>query len=93
MNINELLMERLGYTSHEADMLADDLCKLQPELVPLLERWICEGIECDSTMFYGYSIDTLCSSSKMNFIAALLTLDWLLREPEKALPIIQSGIK
>lgn len=91
--IKSLLMDRLGYSSYEADMLADDLCKLHPELKPLFERWVCEGIECDSTVFHGYSIDTLRSGSKMNFIAALLTLDWLLREPEKALPIIRRGIK
>lgn len=93
MEMKEILIERLGYTTREADMVCDDLKKLDPSLAPLLERWVKDGTNTDTQEFHGYTIDGLRSGSNMNFIAALLTLDWIIREPEKAIPLIKSGIK
>lgn len=92
MDIQKLLTERLDYTNAEADMLKNVLENLQPPLQPLLERWANEGIDADDTLFHGYSIDRL-KEGGMNFIAALLTLDWLIREPEQALAAFREGVK
>jgi len=91
--LKELLMQRLGYTPQEAEMLAGDLSRLDPALVPLLERWEAYGTESDAQMFHGFSVDSLRQGSGLNFIAALLTLDWVIREPEKASAAIRQGIK
>lgn len=94
MEIKELLMKRLSYTPQEATIICNDLKNLNPSLVPLLERWIQNDEEITDTQeFNGYSINRLLNGSKMNFIAALLTLDWIIKNPEKAIPLIRCGIK
>lgn len=89
----DALMGRLGYKPHEADTVVQDLERLSPVLRPILDRWIADGTESDSQEFHGYSIDSLRKGSPLNFIAALLTLNWIVRDPEKATSVIRKGIK
>jgi len=89
----DALMGRLGYQSHEADIVIRDLERLSPILRPILERWLTDGTESNSQVFHGHSIDSLRAGSPMNFIAALLTLDWVVRDPDKATSVIRKGIK
>ncbi len=91
-NIQELLMSRLGYSKQDVSVLCCDLEQLDQGLVPTLNRWIAEGDFADKTEYNGYSIDTLRSEFEMNFIAAILTLDWIIKEPEQAIPALKSGI-
>lgn len=91
--LKQLLRSRLEYTDREAELVSADLMKLDCLLLPLLERWESDGIESDHQEYYGYSMDRLRREFHMNFIAALLTLDWIVKEPEKAIPILESGIK
>ena len=92
MKLDHLLMNRFNYPEQDAKMLAERLEALEAPLKPILDRWIADGAENDDTMFEGYSVNTLCSGGAMNFIAALLTLDWLLREPEAAKAAIRRGV-
>lgn len=41
----------------------------------------------------GFSFESLVKDYKMNPIGAFLTLDWLCREPEKAIKNLKRGIK
>lgn len=91
-NIRELLMSRMGYSEQDATLLCNDLTLLDPSLAPALNRWVTAGICSDATEYGGYSIDSLCSEFEMNFVAAILTLDWIIKEPEQALPALKSGI-
>ena len=91
-NIRELLMNRFGYSEQDVCVLSGDLERLDQALVPTLTKWITEGTCSDATEYSGYSVDSLCSQFDMNFIAALLTLDWIIKEPEQALPALKSGI-
>ena len=91
-NIRELLMSRFGYSEQDVCVLCNDLEQLDQALVPVLAKWIKDGDCSDSTEYSGYSINSLCSEYEMNFIAALLTLDWIIKEPEQAIPAIKSGI-
>lgn len=91
-NIRDLLMSRFGYSEQDADMLCSDLESIDQTLVPVLNRWIETGDCDDATEYTGYSIDSLCSEFEMNFIAAILTIDWIIKEPEQALPALKSGI-
>ena len=90
--IRKLLMIRFGYSEQEVCMLSDDLKHLEQALVPLLTKWVTEGSCSDAAEYSGYSIDSLRSQFDMNFIAALLTLDWIIKDPEQALPALKSGI-
>lgn len=89
----DALVERLGYKSNEADTVIQDLERLSPVLQPILDRWLADGTESNSQVFHGHSIDSLRARSSMNFIAALLTLDWIVRDPDKATSVIRKGIK
>ena len=91
-NIRELLMSRFGYSEQDTCVLCNDLEQLDQALVPVLTKWIKDGECSDSTEYSGYSINSLCTEYEMNFIAALLTLDWIIKEPEQAIPAIKSGI-
>ena len=91
-NIRELLMSHFGYSEQDACVLCNDLEQLDQALVPVFTKWIKDGDCSDSTEYSGYSINSLCAEYEMNFIAALLTLDWIIKEPEQAIPAIKSGI-
>ena len=41
----------------------------------------------------GFSYETLVTDYKMNPVGALITLDWLIREPEIAKEALKKGIK
>lgn len=92
-NIRNLLMSRFGYSVQDVDLLSRDLEQLDSTLVPILAKWVSDGTCSDATEYSGYSIDSLCSRFDMNFIAALLTLDWIIKEPEKALTAIKNGVE
>ena len=91
-NIRELLITRFGYSEQDVRILSGDLEHLDQALVPMLTKWVAEDACSDTTEYSGYSIDSLCSQFDMNFIAALLTLDWIIKEPEQAIPALKSGI-
>lgn len=91
-NIRELLMSRLGYSEQDVNVLCCDLVQLDQRLVQALNRWIAEGDFDDETKYSGFSINILRSEYEMNFIAAILTLDWIIKVPDQALPALKSGI-
>lgn len=90
MNVNDIfkvLREREGYNEQQARLLAKDLSNVNIEIFPLLEAWIKNG----STQGYcekGISISNLMEINKMSYPAAISTIDWLIKEPEIALPVI-----
>ena len=91
-NIRELLMSHFGYSEQDACVLCNDLEQLDQALVPVLTKWIKDSDCSDSMEYSGYSMNSLCAEYGMNFIPALLTLDWIIKEPEQAIPAIKSGI-
>lgn len=91
-NIRELLMSRFGYSEQDISVLCSDLEQLDQALVPVLAKWIKDGDCSDSTEYSGYSINSLRAEYEMNSIAALLTLDWIIKEPEQAISAIKGGI-
>ncbi len=78
----QLLMER-GYTEHNAQLVAKEITNLHKELIPLWQIWVTNGT-CSDYEQDGYSIKGLMKKLSMQFPAALLTIDWLIKEPEKA---------
>ena len=88
----DLIMNRNGCNHAQAAMIAEDLCKIDPRLQPLLDDWIKQGKEDDDTLYEGYSINSLKESMHMRFTGALLTLNWLLRDPKTAREALSQGV-
>lgn len=91
--MKNIIMQRTNCTDNQAEKLEKKLSNISPRLQPILQNWLDNGIESNEEEFYGYSIDSLMKHSGLSFTGALLTIDWLLREPELATQAIQKGIK
>ena len=88
----EILEKRYEYSDDELEMLRGDLGELDASLMLLLEKWKSDENYSDITEYSGYSLDSLRRDYGMNFIAALLTLNWIIKDPKQAVPAIESGI-
>lgn len=80
-----------GYNSKASSMVAAEIVKVDSRLDPLVEKWLNGKNEDYESQ--GYSIFGLMKSRNMTYPAALLTIDWLIKEPEKATESIKRGIK
>lgn len=88
-----LIMNRLHCSEKQANIIVADLQKLSPALQPLLDAWIENGACNDDTLYNGHSLNTLCRDYGLHFTGALLTLDWLIKEPEKAAKALAEPIR
>lgn len=80
-----------GYQSKMAEMVAKELMNVDTRLNPLVEKWL--NGENDDYASQGYSIFGLMKERNMTYPAALLTIDWLIKEPEKAKQSLKRGTK
>lgn len=91
----ELITRKLiarQYPEKQASLVASELMAIDCSLVPLLEDWI----ETDTESNYsvpGFSLMNLKDKYRMTYPAALLTIDWLIKEPEVAAKAINRGIR
>lgn len=90
--IYNVLSER-GYNAYSAQLVAGDLSKLNKPLDDYLLHWLDNESYNNDFVINGYSISQLQSERQMNYPAALLTIDWLIREPEKAIESLKRKIK
>lgn len=89
--IKSILISR-GYNEPSSALLENKLSDIDPSLNGLLENWLINGEERDITIS-GISLIKLMNKFHMKYPAALLSMDWLIREPEKAKEAIEQGIK
>lgn len=80
------------YPELQASGVADELMQIDLRLLPLLENWINQGNEQDFTV-EGFSLLSLKDQYKLTYPAALLTIDWLIKDPQTASYAIKRGIK
>lgn len=91
-SIEEILIER-GYPESAAIATSTNLSKLSGRFRIAIDKWLSEGVE-SKIESQGYSSKGLMAKFKgMTYPAAVLTLDWLEREPEKAKRTIEQGIR
>lgn len=91
-HIIETLLER-GYDPHSARLVVPDLLQLSNQLQPLFNNWLNdENCQADYSV-EGYAISSLVKERGMKYPAALLTIDWIIKEPEIALRSLTKGIK
>ena len=89
--MKEILMKR-GYTEKQAKSAATELAQIDPRLKEALDNWLADETEKDFSV-EGYSILELKKKYEMTYPAALLSIDWILKEPEMAISCINIGIR
>lgn len=88
----DILLDR-GYPKHAADITTAKLDVLSGIYAQARDKWLRDSIETDIES-NGYTIFGLMTRFPgMAYPAALLTIDWLRREPEKATLAIERGIR
>lgn len=91
-NIKNILIER-GYPENAATGVSQKLSNLSGQLREAASSWLDSGRE-PVVSSHGYSTKSLMERfPEMKYPAALLTIDWLERDPEKAKSIIEKGIR
>lgn len=90
-NILKILQER-GYSEKQSLRVAAELHDIDDSLKPLLNKWLVSEEENDCHV-EEFSLLELKRKFDMTYPAALLTLDWLIKEPENAIRSINRGIK
>lgn len=90
--IYNVLLER-GYDEKSARLVAAELTMLHKPLDIYLEKWVRNGADITDYDASGYSVKQLMEERGMTYPAALLTMDWLIKEPEKAVQSLNCGIK
>lgn len=78
------------YPDNKISVLDASLDKMTPAVRKSLENFLQSGQREDINVL-GYSIDKLMNEHGMNEVAAYLTIDWILREPDQALQSLQRG--
>ena len=90
-DIEVKLIEK-GFPHRDASVLAENLSLMDIALLPLLERWLFKGEEGDYTQG-EMSVLGLKKQYNLEYQAALLTIDWIIKEPELALEAINKGLQ
>lgn len=89
--IKQILMKR-GYNEKQAIVASKELLGLDERLKGAFSLWMDKDKEIDFTI-EGVCLSNLKAKFKMTYPAALLTMDWVIKEPEKAKNALIKGIK
>lgn len=90
--IYNVLLQR-GYDERSAKLVVEDLIRLSKPLDDYLLDWIHNESDKKDFSANGFSISQLQAERQMTYPAALLTMDWLLKEPEEGENSLKRGIK
>jgi hypothetical protein len=85
------LVSGYGYSEHEAQQVAADLDTAAPAIQQAFEHWWKTGEVRLDTEVQGYTPQRLMDEYHFTPPNALLTMDWLLREPQQALSLLREG--
>lgn len=86
----ESLTQDYGYPPDGAALVADKITRLTAPVDQAFSAWWQTG-QPPTIELQGYTVERLMNEHTMNAIAAFLTLDWLNREPDKALAALKKG--
>ena len=90
--IYNVLLDR-GYDEKSAQLVVTELMALKEPLDIYLEKWIQNASDISNYDAHGYSIKQLMEERNMTYPAALLTMEWLIKEPDAAIMSLKHGIK
>ena len=89
--MEETLTKR-GYTQKQASRLAEELENIDERLKPALDNWMKDETETDF-MAECFTIFGLKQQYDMTYPAALLSIDWILKDPDNAVKCIKKGLR
>lgn len=90
-DIYNVLLDK-GYNELQAKRLCKDLSELSPNLAKCFDVWARDGEENDFSS-HGLSVKGLIAKYSLKYPAALLSMDWVVKEPDKAVKVINRGIR
>lgn len=90
-HIKDILLKR-GYSQSGAETASTDLIQINQILRPCLEEWLVNGSEIDYSID-EFSITGLMQKYNLKYPAALLSINWILNDPQTAIPAIKKGIR
>jgi hypothetical protein len=86
----ERLVKEYGYSPKGALLVWGKVESLNEPIHSAINQWWEDNL-IPGIAVQGYTVELLVAKHAMNPIAAFLTLDWLIREPEKALASLNKG--
>ena len=86
------ILKSEGYPQFMLEKTADKIVAFKQEIADAFEA-LFTNKENPSVSIEGFSYETLVTDYKMNPVGALITLDWLIREPEIAKEALKKGVK
>lgn len=89
--MKDILINR-GFTKKQASRLAEELSNIDERLKDALDKWLKDGTETEY-MAEGFSIIGLKQQYEMTYPAALLSIDWVLKDPDNAVKCIKKGLR
>lgn len=82
----------LKYPVRVAESLSEELLAIDKRLIPLCDAWLDDDETRDYAVDKEYSVLGLVKKTGMEYHAALLSIDWLLKDPVVARKVIENGI-
>ena len=89
--MKDILINR-GFTEKQASRLAEELSNIDERLKDALDKWLKDGTETEY-MAESISIIGLKQQYEMTYPAALLSIDWVLKDPDNAVKCIKKGLR
>ena len=86
------LLKEQGYPEFMLEKTADKVAAFEPIIATAFKSFCAEG-KVPDIVIEGYDYNILVSEFSMKPVGAFITLDWLVREPEKAKEALIKGIK
>lgn len=90
-DLKQRLIAEFGYREQDAERVTQSLQTCAPHIQKAFEQWWHDGSLDTALEIHGYTLKRLMDDYDFNPVNALLTMDWLLREPEMALAALAEG--
>ena len=91
--VSALLAKDGSYTPVRADRIFNQLERADDDIQAAVSQWLDNAVEPAIPSIDGWDVARLKSRLGKNTLAALLTIDWLRKEPQQALSALKEGIK
>ncbi len=88
--IVQRLVREFGYAEWHAVRVADDIAGFTPAVAEAFSRWWRTG-ELPALEVEGYTAARLVAEWHLQPVAIFLALDWLVRDPKRAVAALQRG--
>lgn len=92
VKLYEILVNELDYSEYEARTTANDLVNMHPRFLPALKKWA-ESREETEIAIGAISTTKLMDVKKFTYPAALIALDWVVTDPDTAVPVLTCDIR